>query len=73
MKTNKQMLEDVVMVKELLEETELPDMDNKKMPCYKFSGHQMIDNDSSIYWSPRLTSSAPKQCRCRRELEFVSY
>ena len=45
MKTNKQMLEDVVvvMVKELLEETELPDMDNK-MPCYKFSGHQMMDN-----------------------------
>ena len=37
MKTNKQMLEDVVMVEELLEETELPDMvleetDNKKMP-----------------------------------------
>ena len=37
MKTNKQMLEDVVMVEELLEETELPDMvleetDKKKMP-----------------------------------------
>ena len=41
MKTNKQMLEDVVMVKELLQERELSDVmleldtDKKKMPCCK--------------------------------------
>ena len=48
------MLEDVVMVEELFEETELPDVvleetDNKKMPFYKFSAHQTIDNQELLY------------------------
>ena len=46
------MLRDVV--EELLEETELPDVvleetDNKKMPCYKFSEHQTIEDQEFLY------------------------
>ena len=50
------MLRDVVVVEELLEETELPDVvieetDNKKMPCYKFSAraHQTIEDQEFLY------------------------
>ena len=62
----KQMLEDVVMVEELFEETALPDVvleetDNKKMPGYKRSRTK----NSSIFCSQRFTSLAPKQCSYR--------
>ena len=48
------MLEDVVKVEELFEETELPDValeetDNKKMPFYKFSAHQTIEDQEFLY------------------------
>ena len=54
MNIDKQMLEDVVMVEKLLEETELPDVvledtDNKKIPCYKFSAHQTIKDQEFLY------------------------
>ena len=50
----KQRLEAVVMVEELFEETELPDVvweegDNKKMPFYKFSAHQTIQDQEFLY------------------------
>ena len=48
------MLEDVVMVEELFEETKLQyvvleEADNKKMPFYKFSAHQAIENQELLY------------------------
>ena len=50
----KQMLENVVMVEELFEETELPDVlleetDNNKMPFYKFTAHQTIEDQEFLY------------------------
>ena len=54
MNIDKQMLEDVVMVEKLLEETELPDVvleetDKKKIPCYKFSAHQTIKDQEFLH------------------------
>ena len=47
------MLEDVVMVEELFEETELPDVvleeTDNKMPFYKFSAHQTIEDQEFLY------------------------
>ena len=50
----KQMQEDVVMVEKLFEETDLPEVvleetDTKKMPFYKFSAHQTIEDQEFLY------------------------